>query len=419
MSTKAKRRFMVLIASAICCGATGIVYIWSIFNKPLMAEHGWAQGDVALAYTLYLVMVCLTGFICGWLQRRVKPRILTLIAGVTFGAGFILTSFADSIPMLYLTFSVIGGTGNGFIYNTAITTAQKWYPDKRGLASGLCIGGAGLAPAVFAPMGNAFIEAFDVSTSFLLVGIIIIVIYGIFANLLNVPEPGWMPEGWEPTEKLGAANSRSDLKSTTMFKQPLFWVMWVTLMTACTAGTMMTGNASNIGQELAGMTAAQGALLVSIFAIGNFCGRFGFASLSDKVGRHNTLKLMLCLNAIVMLFLLPNAHDFLTFVVCMVIIGACFGGSMATMASLCGDNFGTANYGQNYAFLYSGFTMSSFTGSAAAAFCMQLTGAYTLSFTVAGALSILGIVLVFLMNPLEKRLQEKNIHEVVDVPAAK
>lgn len=412
MSEKKQRRLVVLIAAAVCCGTTGIVYIWSIFNKPLMEAHGWAQGDVAMAYTFYLVMVCLTGFICGWLQRKVAPKRLTLIAGVLFGLGFVLTSFANSIPMLYLTFSIIGGTGNGFIYNTAVTTAQKWYPDRRGLASGLCIGGAGLAPAIFAPMGNAFIQMFDVSTAFLIVGIIIVVLYVIFAQFLKVPEPGWKPEGWEPPAELGADNCLSSVKSTTMFKQPLFWVMWITLMTACTSGTMMTGNASNIGQDIAGMTAEQGALLVSIFAIGNFCGRFGFSTLSDKIGRHNTFIIMLGLNAVVMLFVLPNAHDFGMFIVSMVIIGACFGGSMATMASLCGDNFGTSNYGQNYAFLYSGFTMSSFTGSAAAAFCMQATGSYYLSFTVAGVLAILGVVLVLVMRPLEKRLAAKEIHEI-------
>ncbi|MGI6590851.1 MAG: OFA family MFS transporter [Eggerthellaceae bacterium] len=417
MATKVYRRVIVLVAASLCCGATGCVYMWSIFNKPLMAAHGWAQADVALAYSLYLVMVCLMGFICGWMQTKMSPKKLVLIAGTLFGGGWILTAFANSLPMLYLSFSVIAGAGNGFIYNTSVTVAQKWYPDRRGLASGLCIGLAGLAPVVFAPLGNYFIAAFDVSTAFILVGVIILVLYWVFAQFLKLPEPGWKPEGWEPPASLGAANCLSDLKTTTMLRQPLFWVMWLTLCAACTSGTMMTGNASNIGQDLAGLTAAQGAMQVGIFAVGGFCGRFGFASLSDKIGRHNTFLIMLGANAVVMLFFLNGARDFLSFTVCLVIIGACFGGSMATMASLCGDNFGTANYGQNYAFVYSGFTMSSFTGSWCAALCMQLTGTYFASFMVAGFLSAAGFLLVFLMKHLEKKLKAKNIHEV-ELPAA-
>lgn len=412
MATNTKRRFIVLLAATICCGTTGAVYIWSIYNIPLMEAKGWSQTEVAFAYSFYLVMVCLTGFVCGWLQKRVNPRPLTLIAGTLFGLGFILTSFAQNIPQLYFFFSIIGGTGNGFIYNTAVTTAQRWYPDKRGLASGLCIGGAGLAPVIFAPLGNYFIEAFSVTTSFLIVGIIIVVLYWIFASLLRVPEPGWKPEGWEPPAELGESNCISDLKTPQMLKQPLFWCMWLVLMSACTSGTMMTGNASNIGQELADLTASEGALLVSLMAVGNFAGRFGFASLSDKIGRHATLIIMLAINCVVMLFLLPNAHSFLTFTACILVIGACFGGSMATMASLCGDNFGTANYGQNYAFLYSGFTMSSFTGSALAAACFQAMGSYSLAFTVAGVLPIVAIILVLACRKLEKNLQVKNIHNI-------
>lgn len=399
MAEKTYRRGLILASAAVTGGVTGSIYMWSIFNKPLIAAYGWTPSEVSLAYSLFLLMVCLAGFVAGNLQKKVKPSMLVLIAGIGFSLGWFLTGFATTIPMLYLTFSVIGGISDGFIYNTAVSTATKWFPDKRGFANGICIGCMGLAPLIFAPLGNTLIEAFGAAGSFKICGAIFLVCYLIFAWFIKAPEPGWKPEGWTPTESQAKASAKSATTSQ-MLKSPLFWTLWLTFAAAASSGMMMTGHASGIGQQLAHLDAAQGALMVGILAVANFFGRFGFGSLSDKIGRYNTLFIILAITALDMLFGFAQASDFVSFMVVLCIVGLCFGGVMAIMPALCADSYGSENFGMNYAALYSGYTVASFIGPMLAANVLQSTGAYNLAFTVAGILSAVGLVLVFIAKKL-------------------
>ena len=407
MAEKTYRRGLILLAAAITGGITGMIYMWSIFNKPLIEANGWTASEVSLAYSLYLLMVCIFGFFNGAIQKRItKPNVIVAIAGAVFGIGWILTGFATSLPMLYFSFSFLVGASNGFIYNTAVSSATKWYPDKRGWANGICIGCMGLAPLIGAPMGNFFIETFGGANAFKICGVIWLGLYLIFAWFLKTPEPGWKPEGWNPPAEQAAATGRN-YGAIDMVKTPLYWVLVLLFITAAVSGMLMTGHASGIGQQLAGMTAAEGALMVAILAVANFTGRFGFGALSDKIGRYNTLALIIGINAIVMLFVFANAHTFVTFIIVLCIVGACFGGVMSIVPSTVGDAFGSQNFSQNYSLVYPGYTVASFIGPMVAAWCLDTAGNYDLSFTVAGSFAIAGVILALVAKVLAKRLADK------------
>lgn len=410
MTKRTPNRGLILAASCITCGLTGSLYMWSIFTTPLIQEHGWSSTEVSLAYSLFLVMVCISGFFVGWLQRRFQPRYLVLIGGVAYSISWIFAGLVDSIPMLYLLFSIVGGAGNGFIYNTSVSVATKWFPDKKGFANGLCVGSAGLAPLVFAPLGGVLIERFNVSIAFIIAGIIPLVLYLVFSWVLRKPEDGWVPEGWTPeargSEK--ALNNNFDFKASSMLKTPLFWCMWLLLAVAATSGSMMTGQAAAIGTQMIGLTTVQASLQVALLAVGNFCGRFGFGALSDRIGRLNTFVIMLAITTLDMLLFLPNVQDFVTFAAAIMIIGACFGGAMTVMPSLCGDLFGTINFSQNYSFLYSGYTLSGFIGPVLASTAFDSSGTYASAFVVAGVLAIVGIALTFVVRFLAKRFQSSH-----------
>lgn len=147
------KRGLILAAAAITAGGTGSLQIWSIFNQPLMEAFGWQVQEVSLAFSLNVLTACCSAFASGKLQRTIRPSVQIAVAGCLYGLGWFLAGCVDSVAMLYLTFSLVGGIGNGLIYNTAIAIAVKWFPDKRGLANGVVLGGTGLSPLLYAPLG--------------------------------------------------------------------------------------------------------------------------------------------------------------------------------------------------------------------------------------------------------------------------
>lgn len=414
-----------------------------------MEEFGFTTSEVSMIYSLFLLASCFSSMLAGWLQRHTQPRFIVLGAGVLFGLGWFCSGFADNLPMLYLFYSGFAGAGNGMLYNTIVAVVTKWFPDKRGLANGVCIGAIGLGPMIFAPAGNWLIETFDVSTAFHIVGAVWLVVYLVFSWLLYVPPAGWTPKGWSEKDikadddipvsaaanatasgavriqddnaGLEAARTKRTTKeieklsghrevpfsSTQMVKQPLFYVLFAALMVSSTSGLMVTGHASDIGQELAHLTASEGAIMVSVMAFGSFLGRFGFGFISDAIGRYNALIISLVINAVVMVLLLGHATTFVAFLLAVSVVGACFGGTMSIVPAIVGDAFGSANFGQNYSFVYPGYTVASFIGPMVAASTVETLGTYVPAFTVAGAISIIGIVLVFVAKMLAYKLEDE------------
>lgn len=404
-------REIILAACAFTALGTGAIYMWSIFNKPLMAEFGFTTSEVSMTYSLFMLASCVSSLLAGWLQQRVQARWIVMGAGILFAAGWFCTSFATNLPMLYLFYGGFAGMGNGFLYNTIVSVATKWWPDRRGLASGICIGAIGLGPVFFAQIGNFLIETFDVMTAFRIVGIGWFVVYLVFSWMLYVPSKDWVPANWkEPStdgEEAVVTKREVNLSAKQMVKDPLFYVLFILMLSASTSGLMITGHASNIGQELASLTATEGAIMVSVLAFGSFLGRLGFGALSDAIGRYNTLIIALALNAVVMLLFLGQATTFVTFLVTISLVGACFGASLTIMPAIVGDEFGSLHFGQNYSLVYPGYTVASFIGPMVAASTVETAGTYAPAFIVAGVISLIGIAIALAAKVLSKRLGDK------------
>lgn len=399
-------RNVILAGGTLAAMGTSCIYMWSIFNKPLMATYGFTASEVSMAYSLFLLATCFSSMLAGWLQNHVQPRFIVLCSGILFGVGWFLSGFADSLVLLYLFFGGFAGAGNGLLYNTIVAVVMKWFPDKRGFANGVCIGAIGLGPVFFAPLGNFLIESFSVQVAFQIVGIIWIVIYLTVSWLLLVPTPGWTPKGLEAKAdgKVQAVTEERNYTARQMFRQPLFYLLFLLMMVASTSGLMFTAHASNIGQELIGLTASEGAVIVAVLAFGSCLGRFGFGALSDRIGRYTALGISLVANAVVMLFCLHTASTFAVFAVMVAVVGACFGGTMSIVPSIVGDAFGSANFGQNYSFVYPGYTVASFVGPLAAATAFEVMGSYTPAFAIAGGLALVGVALALVCAKLQRRL---------------
>lgn len=409
MSSKVKNRYRILVACAMTGGLGGAIYMWSIFNLPLIELRGWSPQDVSSVYSLYLIFLCLTGFIAGWLQKRVKPRYIVVGAGTCFALGWFLMGSVESLPLVYICFSALAGGACGFSYNTVVSVTAQWFPDKRGFANGIVLGALALSSLIFAPLGNYLIEAFDVSMAFHVCGVIFLVVFWVFGIQLEKPPADWKPEGWNPTNQVTTISNRN-YTPNEMLKTGFFWILFAMFACATTSGMLMTGHASGIGQQLASMTASEGALVVGILAVANFAGRLCFGSLSDRFGRFPILGLCIAITALDMVAF-PFATSFPLFVVVICVVGACFGGIIAIVPAVCADAFGTANYGQNYAFVYCGYTVAAIIGPTVGSNIFATTGSYNTAFLIAGIFAVCGVLLVFLLSRQAGKLQETKNQE--------
>lgn len=389
MKGKRMPRGIILFSAAIAGTMTGAIYMWSVFRNPLTELYQWDANQVTLAYSLFLLFACISSMISGFLQNKISPGMLVLISGAGYGLGWILTSGAETLWQLYLYFSVLGGFADGFIYNTAVATALSWYPDKKGFANGICIGAMGLSPLLFAPLGNYFIQHFGVQDSFRYCGYIIVISIAATFWMLKRPEYGEHEEN-ERKEWNGA----HEYTAGQMLRTLNFWVMWILFVVAASAGAMITGHASSIGEYQAKLTAGQASLSVGILAVGNFAGRLGFGSVSDKLGRTKSLCIALAITAANMLVFFKNADTFVSYMAVMSIMGACYGGIMTVMPSLCSDRFGVKNFGANYGILFTAFTCASFIGPMTAANIAGRGGSYESAYVIAGILAIAGLILL-------------------------
>lgn len=387
---KQKNRWLVLLC--ICCNTFcfGGVYAWSAFSGELAAYMGWDYSKVTLAYSVMLMTIAAMGLVGGALLQRFGARRLMIAAGIMWGLGWFATGFAGSVVMLYISFGILAGCASGFGYNPGVVTAVSWFPDKKGFASGMAVGVCGMSSLIVAPLANFLLTKFNVMTAFRLVGGFFLLISLATSWYIDGPAPGWKPEGYVAPE----AVESSGKTWREMLLDPRCYLLWATLLCASVAGLMLIGHASKIGQEVAGITAAQAALLVGIMAVANFCGRLLLGSLSDLLGRHQIVIGVMLLCALDMVFL-SRVSTFGGFVAAIVIAGVCFGGTLATFSALSSDTFGPKYNGINYSIIFTGYGIASIVGPNVATAIQTANGSYSGAFMFAAACSILAALLCF------------------------
>ncbi|MFR1638164.1 MAG: MFS transporter [Eggerthellaceae bacterium] len=254
------------------------------------------------------------------------------------------------------------------------------------------------------------IENFNVSIAFNIVGVFCIVGFIVLSRFLKMPAADFKPEGWNPPAESDTKRVKN-YTSGQMLKTPFFWTLLLFFGTVACTGCVMLSTVSLVGQVQAGMDAATGALMVGIFAIANGTGRLGLGAISDKLGRFQTMFVAVAVTAVIHLFLFANATSTAIFIVEACILGICFGGIMAIMPSVCADAYGPGNAGQNYGFMFIGYTLASFIGPVVSANALATTGSYSSAFPFLGALCIVGLVLLSLAWMFFKKMKAKDAAE--------
>ena len=405
---KVKNRAALLAVICLNEFCFGGPYAWSVFSGPLAEHMGWQYSSVTFAYSLMLMVVAITGVVGGVILDRFGPRVLLVSSGLAWGVGWFLTGSATSVPMLYLSFGVLCGTASGLFYNPGIVTGVRWFPDRKGFASGLVGGVVGAAALVIAPAANYLLARYDVMTAFKIVGGVFFVIAAATTWFITNPPKGWQPAGYTPPQVTAASPEGLDKTWRQMLRDKRFYLIWLALLGSSVAGLMMTGHAASIGKTLAGITPAQAALLVGVLAAANFTGRFTCGSLTDKFGEYRILEIVLVVSALNTL-LLANARSFFTFLVAIVVVGLCFGGGIAIFPTIASNAFGLKNMGLNYGITFTAYGIAAIVGPMVAARFLELSGSYTPAFVFAGGASVFSLAMVQLIKVLNKRVERARI----------
>jgi len=335
------------VAVHICIGS---VYAWSTFNRPFQALLPNAPGWFSPPYTTYSTALVLLGLSAAfggpWVERR-GPRAAATAAALLFGCGLLIGGIGLALRqsiLVFLGMGVIGGMGCGLGYIAPVSTLVKWFPDRRGMATGMAIMGFGGGAALASPLNVRFMSALGVPTAVMTLGAIYFVIMMIGARILRRPPDGWKPHGWNPPEKISHQKS---VTRNAALRTPQFYLLWAMLFINVTAGIGILAQASPIVQDLFQQTPAQAATFVLLLSIFNLIGRFFWASSSDYIGRRNTYTTFFAAQVILFLLIpgVAGRGDWLYFQASLFVVVSMYGGGFATIPAFLADIFGPDNVG--------------------------------------------------------------------------
>lgn len=386
----------VLAAGFFINMCIGILYAWSVFKQSLV-EQGWSNADASMPYTVATIFFAISLLVAGNLQDRIGPR-KVLISGVLMcSLGMIVSSFATTPMTLLLSFGVITGSGIGFGYACLAPAAMKWFhSSKKGLVNGMIAAGFGLAAVYLAPLTSMLISNYGVNTSFLILGLGILVIAVPLAFTINNPPANYIPEtpaGY--VAKKGANEICMDWRS--MVKTPQFYALWFMYALASSAGLMIIANITSIAIKQSSLT--QAAFLVVVLAIFNSGGRVAAGLLSDKIGGIKTLMLAFIIQGVNMMMFASYDNEF-TLMIGAAVAGVGYGTLLAVFPSITADFYGLKNYGGNYGILYSAWGVSGFIGPVLAAMAVDKTGNYLIAYTICAGMLGVALLLSFVTKPV-------------------
>ncbi len=399
---KVFNRWLIVIGAILIQLCLGAIYAWSVFRIPLQQSIadgglGLSPSQATLPFSLVLVFFAIATIIGGRWQDKAGPRLVATVGGIILGAGMLIAAFSHSFIWLTIGYGVISGFGIGFTYVCPVATGIKWFPDKRGLITGLSVAGFGAGALIVAPVARALIDGVGVFSTLAIMGIVFFVVIVLSSQILRNPPSGWKPEGWTPPEK--TQMTQQDFGPLKMLSSRSFYFVWIMYFFGCLAGLMIIAQTSPIGQELVGLTPKVAAIAVGTLAIFNAIGRIFWGRLSDMLGRKKTLFLMLLICGIAIL--LYNTIEVFPayYWIGIYIVGLCFGGYLAIFPAITADFYGTKNIGINYGLVFTAYGVGGLLGSLFAPRVLEITKSYSMAFIVTGILCLLGAVIALISRP--------------------
>jgi OFA family oxalate/formate antiporter-like MFS transporter len=392
-------RWGIAAAGFLMQMALGAVYAWSVFRAPLAKQFQWSIEEVTLTFTISIFVLGVSAFLGGlWLNRK-GPRVVALTGGFLYGLGVFLASFsADKLWWLYLSYGLIGGIGVGFSYIVPVSVLVKWFPDRRGLITGIAVGGFGAGALVTAPVATRLIQSVGVLQTFAYLGIAYLVITMATGYFMQNPPDGWKPAGWAPSVTQTAQRAARDYTLGDALKTRQWWALWALLFLNTSAGISIISQESPMFQEIAKVGAVVAAGMVGVASIGNAVGRVLWAWISDSITRRWTFVGMFLLQ-VGLFWILPGTSSAVILAILSFIVLMCYGGGFGTMPAFAADYFGSKNVGPIYGLMLTAWGSASAFGPLLIAHMRQSSGSYTSGLRLIACTMAVSIILPLLVSP--------------------
>ncbi|WP_077325818.1 L-lactate MFS transporter [Virgibacillus siamensis] len=405
--SKVKNRWLIALSGVgihICIGSA---YAWSVFTNPMANEFGWSTSEISLAFSIAIFLLGFSAAFMGKFVEKRGPRISGMLSAAFFGVGVMGTGLAtamESLLMMYFFYGLIGGIGLGIGYIAPVSTLVKWFPDHRGLATGLAIMGFGFAALISGPVGEALVSSVGISNAFYIMGASYLVIMMGASQYLAPPPKDWKPEGMKGEAEVTPRQRKEDLSQMTAneaIKTKPFWMLWTMLFLNTTAGIAIISVASPMGQQITGMSAVTAASMVGIMGVFNGFGRLGWATISDYIGRPNVYSVFFIIG-IISYFTLPVITSIILFEILVFAIVSCYGGGFSSVPAYIGDLFGTKQLGAIHGYILTAWAVAGVVGPMLLSLIYDSTKSYQLTLLIFGVMHVISLI-VSLWIRLEMR----------------
>jgi len=407
---KQSKANIILIAGLLFNLTIGVLYAWSVIKKKLIADidlggWGWTSTEAGLPYTVAIGCFSIGLLVGGKIQDKIGPRWVVTTGGAFVGLGLFFAGFlggADNVPAVVMSFGILTGLGLGLGYGCVSPPAYKWFhPSKKGIVSGLIVGGFGIAALIYSPLATYLLNSVGIAQTFMTLGAGVFIISTLLAQLIKNPPPGYVPPqpvGAAAQAAAAAAATPVDMTSGEVMRTKRFWLMFVVFLISASIGLMIIGNITKIAEiQIVGLGPAIFAILVSFLAITNTFGRVLGGLMSDKIGRVNALFVVTMLQMLNMVgFYFYQSIPALC--VGIVLVGFCYGTLLSVFPALTADLFGLTNLGSNYGILFLAWGLSGVGAPLMADYIYDTTGAFTTAYIICACMLVVAAFANFLLK---------------------
>lgn len=375
-----KNKWLIVLSAIgihICIGS---VYAWSVLTKPIMQAMGFTLQETTWTFSIAILFLGLSaGFLGSYVEKH-GPRRSGLVSTIFFGIGMLGTAFAlsqHSLLLMYLFYGVIGGIGLGTGYITPVSTLVKWFPNNRGLATGLAIMGFGFASLIAGPVMQLLIAKYGLINNFIILGCVYMVIMTASSLYLEPPK---VPAVTEVKAKLASLpeNNQAQYTVNEAMKTWHFYALWWIFFTNITCGIGLLAVASPMAQEVIQMTPLAAASMVGIIGLLNGLGRIVWSTISDYIGRRNTY-IMFFLLEIVAFYMLASVTDSFLFQALIFLIITCYGGGFSCMPAYLSDLFGTKQLSAIHGRILTAWGLAGIAGPLLLSWIKETTNSYSIT----------------------------------------
>lgn len=401
MTTQQKNRYLILTAGMVVQFCAGIIYMWSVFRVPVASHLNWDTGSASLTSSIMLAMFVLGIILGGRAQDKIGPKKVTLTGSVMIGVGMACTALITSRApwLVYVTYGIISGLGVGTVYTSTIAAVQKWFPDKRGFASGMIVSAFGFSLVVFAPLAKAMLAGLGVPATFLIFGASFLVVCGICSFFIQNPPEGYLPKGYTPSQ---VVSTKRQYAPSEIIKTKQFYLLAGGLLFTLPAYFILNPVFLSLGADR-GLSDELAVLGVALTGISSALGRLTVSWISDKIGRKAAMVSIAVIVLIASLVMIVG--EGVLFLICIMLISFGFGGAASAYSVMTAESFGTKYGGMNFGLVMAGFGVSALVFPIIS---NKLTtgGSYTGSFVLAAVTCVIAIILVLLMKNPNKSMKK-------------